>query len=254
MRFNTLLAASGIALASPLLAQGAAINIQFGKGANTPTAPAYTGTGTAALANNGGTAGATDSGTTWNEVGPTGGSAAKASNGATLTSPVTVSVTNNGAYNFPNAAGYTDTTQPRTLLDFFDYNHNTANSTFTITGLAAGTYDLYLYGINGNYKDSRVTTFAVSVNSASQGSKSASNGTTGDTSFVNNSNYVVFPALTVPAGATISGTYTSTGSEADFNGIQIVAAPKPVSAGVVALGSLGLLARWRRRARARPAV
>lgn len=231
-------------------ARGAAINIQFGIGVNNGTQNPYVGTAAAASATGGGTPGNTDSGTVWNDLKAASGTATTYSDGsAILGGGVAVTVAKTGTYS--NASGANGT--PSYLLADYVDSISATPSNYSLTNVPAGTYDVYIYGINGSYQ-SRGTRYTVN---GAPGTQTTNNTTY--SSFIQNNNYVVFDAVTVADSGngfgTLSGTYlgvpstgTPNNTEGDVNAIQLVPlpAPEPASLAVLGLGGLGLLLRRRR--------
>ena len=127
-------------------------------------------------------------------------------------------------------------------------------NSFTIAGLAAGnSYDLYLYGTNGQ-NGAQPSTFTIGSTSLSTTAGiSGATSTTIPTSD-NGISYVEFTNLTPVFNTTnndfeINGNWTSpTGTYASFNGLQLVAVPEPTGLGLITgIGALGLLLLKRRK-------
>jgi hypothetical protein len=129
--------------------------------------------------------------------------------------------------------------------------------TGTLNDVAAGTYDLYLYGYN--YPDGdRGTTFTASVGSTSYGTLSTVGlndnqvgGTTAETTFTEGVDYVEFTGLDLTTAGSIDFTFAANGSvdrpaglgdysgvngEGDFNGLQLVATPEPSTFALLTVG------------------
>ena len=132
-----------------------------------------------------------------------------------------------------------------------------ANSpgSFTLHNVAAGTYDLFLYG--QNYDATRGAAFSL----AAANGGTALNGITttinngNKTSFVLGVNYVEFLGVTPDSSGNIAGFFAAVSNpisglsgEADFNGLQLVTVPVP-EPGTLALAGVGLvsLMAFRRR-------
>ncbi len=150
----------------------------------------------------------------WNNV-TANTSALVTTNGAAATG-VGLSLTDNGTYSA--------STTPA-LLGKFLLALNSSKQTVTLTGLKAnGTYQLYLYGENGNYK-SRGATFSITTGTGSPASGSnAATANVANSAFVENVNYVVFNVTATSTGTLAIGWTqpTAGGGEGDFNGLQIV--------------------------------
>jgi hypothetical protein len=111
---------------------------------------------------------------------------------------------------------------------------------FTITGLNNGTYDLYLYSNNGSFSNSGS---AFTVNGVT---KTATN--SGQTTFVQGGNYVVYSGIVV-SGGSLTGSVATTiaGNASSFNGFQLVILPEPTSAAVLFVAGGFLTVKRRRR-------
>ncbi len=106
--------------------------------------------------------------------------------------------------------------------------------TNVLHSVSTGTYDLYLYGINGGMSDSdRGTTFTAWTDLTSPTTLSTSNSPSSYTAFIQGNDYVVFHNLTVGAAQTIFFTYkantavtsphySGANAEGIFNGLQLV--------------------------------
>ena len=116
-----------------------------------------------------------------------------------------------------------------------------STQTVTLTGLTPnGSYQLYLYGQNGNYK-SRGATFSITtgIGAPAVGSNAAT-ANVSNSSFVENVNYVVFNVYATAAG-TLGISWTQPpagGGEGDFNGLQLV--PAGISSATAATGIEGV--------------
>ena len=116
----------------------------------------------------------------------------------------------------------------------------TGPSTITLTGLGAGTIvDLYVYGAPGHAigQDGQFVFGATT--------KTTSDATTIEISYVENVNYVKFATLVADGSGTITGTWTDIGGQGStLNGLQLQVIPEPSAA---LLGGLGMLCILRRR-------
>lgn len=128
-----------------------------------------------------------------------------------------------------------------------------APGTFTLSGVAPGTYNLYLY--SENFDGDRGATFTVSSGTALNGITTAMNANQGTlNSFILGVNYVEFLNVTPNLVGQITGTWDAVinggnSGEGDFNGLQLVATPEPATLGLLAAGVAPLLVRRRHRRR-----
>jgi hypothetical protein len=144
----------------------------------------------------------------------------KLSDGITPT-PVTLTSQMGGAYGTQGAQG-----TPAALQQPYHYNSG-VRRTNTLSYVPAGTYNLYLYGINNT--GTRGTTFTVSTSAMSPITQVTSNTPASLNNFILGADYVVFSnvVLTVPGAITITWAantnVTVTGNnEGDFNALQLV--------------------------------
>jgi hypothetical protein len=207
----------------------------------------------------------------WNTIPGSGGTTGGGfgdllSDGATSTS-ITLSLSSYQTYN-NGEQGAQGT--PGGLLAPFILENNGTPVTGTFNNVAAGTYDLYLYGYN--YPDGdRGTTFTASVGGTSYGSLStvglnvdAAGGTTTETAFTSGVDYVEFTGLDLTQAGAIDftfaantsidrtaglGDYSGSNGEGDFNGAQLVqVVPEPSTMTLAGLGGFcGFLIAMRRR-------
>jgi hypothetical protein len=203
----------------------------------------------------------------WNVIPASGGTTAFDEDSIGNSTSVTLSLSSYQTYN-NGAQGAQGT--PGGLLAPFILENNGTPVTGTFNNVAAGTYDLYLYGYN--YPDGdRGTTFTASIGATSYGTLStiglnanAVGGTTAENAFTAGADYVEFTGLTLAsigqiqftfaANAAINrpnglGDYSGVNGEGDFNGVQLVSVvPEPSAYAFIALGSVFLLGfhMWKR--------
>ena len=158
----------------------------------------------------------------WNPV--VGGGTTEATNllsdGVTA-SPITLTSQFGGAFGAQKTQG-----TPAALLQPYQYN-NALRRTNKLDHVPAGTYDLYLYGINDT--GTRGTTFTVSTAAQPLLTESTVNTPGSLTSFIPGASYVTFKNIVVPAAGTITFTWTGNpnvslagNNEGDFCGLQLV--------------------------------
>jgi hypothetical protein len=229
-------AAAGL-LAFAGQSQAAVYNLNFSGGIGGAYLGNYTGVGAAP-----------DAGTYWNQIQQTQNgignyntsiSNLTASDGTT-SSGITVAVEYSRAYNDTGISG-------NNLLGSWLQVDGSVNGggvgLVTISGLSAGAFDLYLYGINGGFTG-RGTRFIFNTNYWTGGTVDPGNSafhylqTTGASasSFQEGSNYVVFTGVQSyngqiqyyiganPVGLWAEGAINTQGP---FNGLQLVAIPEP---------------------------
>ncbi len=160
----------------------------------------------------------------WNAIVQNGTtSSCRLSDGAT-SSPITLTVSSDTVY---STGGQGTQGTPSGLQSPF-YDSKPGPKTCTLNNVPAGSYYLYLYGINGDAADcNRGTTFTVGSNSLS-----TVNTTAAYNSFVQGNDYVVFQVTVGSGGGSISFTYQANTSVlvggvanniGNFNGLQLVA-------------------------------
>ncbi len=193
----------------------------------------------------------------WNGIGGTGSnytytggttSGTYLSDGSMASSPVVLTLPASGSYNSgeQGAAG-----TPGGLLAPFIFTTNGVK-TATLTNVAAGTYNLVLYGYN--YQDGdRGAIFTASTSLTPVTTLATSNTLAGGTAFIAGDNYVEFNNLVVGSDGTITftynantavigrgsanGSYNGANGEGDFNGLQLQAVvPEPSTYALLFLG------------------
>ncbi len=202
----------------------------------------------------------------WNAVGGSphnyswgGSTTSSALNSDGSSSSVTLTLPASGSYQGGQGAQGT----PSGLIGDILFNTTGSPLTGSLDNVAAGTYDLFLYG--GNFGMDRGTIFTASVvGGASYGSLSTvgrnafnNEGQVADDTFVAGDNYVEFTGITLAALGTIDftfaantainrpgglGDYSGVNGEGDFNGLQLVAAPvpEPSTYAMLVIGAVGL--------------
>ena len=142
------------------------------------------------------------------------------SDGITPT-PITLTSQMGGTYGTQGTQG-----TPAALQQPYQYN-NAALRTDTLNNVPAGTYNLYLYGINNT--GTRGTTFTVYTPVMSPIILTTSNTPASLNSFIQGADYVIFSNVVVGTLGTITFTWTSNANvtvagniEGDFNALQLV--------------------------------
>ena len=148
-------------------------------------------------------------------------------------SPITLTSQLGGTYGTQGTQG-----TPAALQQPYEYNSGVLR-TDTLNNVPAGTYHLYLYGINNT--GTRGTTFTVSTPVMAPVSESTSNTPASLTTFSPGADYVVFSNVVVGAGEAITFTWTANpnvtvagNNEGDLNAVQLIF----VSTNVVATQSI----------------
>jgi hypothetical protein len=141
------------------------------------------------------------------------------SDGATA-SPITLTSQLGGTYGTQGAQG-----TPAGLQQPYEYN-NAVLRTDTLNNVPAGTYNLYLYGINNT--GTRGTIFTVSTSVMSPVTESTVNTPGSLTTFIPGADYVVFNNVVVGTDGTITFTWVgnpnvilSGNNEGDLNALQL---------------------------------
>jgi hypothetical protein len=160
----------------------------------------------------------------WNPIfgGGTTGATNRLSDGVTH-SPITLTSQFGGTYGTQGAQG-----TPAGLQQPYEYN-DAALQADTLNQVPAGTYNLYLYGINNT--GTRGTVFTVSTSLTAPVSEGTVNTPASLTTFVNGADYVVFSNLVVGTDGTITFTWVGNAdpdvmlagnNEGDLNALQLV--------------------------------
>lgn len=237
-----LLTAPGWLSASPV---PLVVNFDVNYAGNGIQAPAGPGPGTYS----GYAAGPVTAGTYWNAA--DGGYAGLSVNPVTSNGSVLLadgSTPTNVAFSVDSTYGYYGSATSNALLDDFATVGGGAPGNFSLTNVPAGTYDVYVYAINGSFGGGST---GITLSSGTpDGGISTTVYPNGDNtgSYVEGVNYVLFKGVT-PTSGTISGTYAGANGhgEGDFAGIQLVQAPEPSTLMLTGLAGLGLVARVPRR-------
>jgi len=158
----------------------------------------------------------------WNPIAGGGITAAnnKLSDGLTH-SPITLTSSFGGSYGTQGTQG-----APAGLQQPYEYN-NAALQSDTLNNVPAGTYKLYLYGINNT--GTRGTIFTVSTPVMSPVSQGTVNTPSSLTNFILGADYVVFSNVVVGAAGTITFSWIGNpnvtllgNNEGDLNALQLV--------------------------------
>jgi hypothetical protein len=157
----------------------------------------------------------------WNPIvgGGTTGATNRLSDGITA-SPITLTSQLGGTYGTQGGQG-----TPAGLQQPYEYNNGDLQ-TDSLNHVPAGTYNLYLYGINNN--GMRGSIFTVSTPIMPPASLSTSNTSASLTTFSLGADYVVFSNVVVGAAGTITFTWTAnpnvtvpSNNEGDLNALQL---------------------------------
>lgn len=160
--------------------------------------------------------------TNWNPIwgGTTTGATNRLSDGVTH-SPITLTSELGGTYGTQGTQGTAGGLQQP-----YEYNSGALQAD-TLNNVPAGTYNLYLYGINNT--GTRGTTYTVSTAVMSPVTLSTSNTVASLTSFVYGADYVIFSNVVVGAAGTITFTWIgnpnvslAANNEGDLSGLQLV--------------------------------
>lgn len=245
-------------------ANAAVMNVEFG----TPTAGTpYSGTAAAPDDDHAGSV------QTWNQMGPTiinnndkigNGTSTPLYNSAGNPMPASIAVS--ASQNGSDAGGGGPDGAANNLLNYLYYdkgNPATApQSFFTISGLpTTQQYNLFLYGTDNTSTGALFTllngTTATGVSPSTSNTTGGSVGanTTASTIPAGSPNlgadYMEFTGVTPNSSGNIvvqwSENGTATNGAGVINGFQLESVPEPASAGLLAVGAFGLLARKRRR-------
>ena len=158
----------------------------------------------------------------WNPIvgGGTTGATNRLSDGVTH-SPITLTSQLGGTYGTQGTQG-----TPAALQQPYEYN-NAALQTDTLNNVPAGTYNLYLYGINNT--GTRGTIFTASTSMMAPVSQSTVNTPASLTTFTPGADYVVFNNIVVGTDGAITFTWVgnpnvilSGNNEGDLNALQLV--------------------------------
>ena len=177
----------------------------------------------------------------WNPVVANGTtSAGKQSDGTT---PTAITFTEAENHNFNGGQAANPLFQPFAISTSQGGLHQSLNN------VPGGLYDLFLYGVNGQYGD-RGTTFTVSGLTSYGTQTETSTSNYAPNNFIQGQNFVEYTNISPTALGSITINYNNAlgdASEGDFNGLQLVSVPEPTSIGLLGLGGVVLIGRRRRR-------
>jgi len=144
----------------------------------------------------------------WNPINPNGTETSCKLDDGTTSSPITLTVSSDLIHNTAGSQGPQGT--PSGLqCPFLDATPGP--KTCSLNNVPAGTYLLYLYGINGDNPSqgfcSRGTTFTVNVNGTQWATSTTQNTAGAYNTFIQGNDYVVFQVQVGPGGGTITFTY-----------------------------------------------
>jgi len=166
----------------------------------------------------------------WNDIVANGTTPAGTNSDGVTLNTITFTEAQTGKF---QGGTYSTEGTPQALEYYFADVTSSVTNTCTLNNVPAGTYNLYLYGINGGTggtRSDRGTTFTVSSDSTPATSQSTVNTSSGFTSFIQGNSYVLFTNILVGTGATITFTYShnpnatntvNPQTEGDFNGLQL---------------------------------
>jgi hypothetical protein len=193
-------------------------------------------------------------GDTWNKISSSVTSSPLVNSAGVTVSGVTMTVSNASGYTccYYGSANHSPFAMDNSLYNLMsDYLYVKGNNTATITlsGLAAGTYELYVYseadtGIDARSRETQYTV-ATSSTTTSVVVGPSNNATT----LTQGANYEI---LEIVVGSdktvTISVASAIANGEADVCGFQLQSVPEPASASLTVSAVIGLLAyAWRKR-------
>ncbi len=113
--------------------------------------------------------------------------------------------------------------------------------TVTLSGVTAGSYNLYLYAVPPGDGEDRVGTYTANGKSVAIGPNNS------NTTFLEGANYGVLRDVVVGSDHLLTLAVTTAG-ETDFNGFQLQSVPEPSSLILLGVGLCSLLAyAWRKR-------
>lgn len=211
--------AVAVVAALPFAAFGQAFNIDFNNAFGTPTAAYGAGAGQPG---------------TWNDVSFTGFAVPLNGLGGGATG-VTAQVDGTaGPFSFNNAGTTGD--DERLMDDLFDVGGVGGTGTVTISGLAAGAYDVYTYAWA---PDSGTFITSVTVGGAALTSGGAWPGV--PTSGITHTQHVA----NVGAGQNLVINVATSSGFGSLNGVQIAPVPEPATLSLLALGGIAVLRRRR---------